>query len=865
MRVDWIPRKPRPEYPSSDARDSRERRIQTLLTDAYPERMASPALYARVAAAAQTCETAGGARSTSHRRALRVTVALLALAAALAVLISSTPSWVGAAVLRRAQTALDHAARMESVTWSVAPGGSQKIVSQTWTQNGDWRIEEPQRVRLFASGRLWIYDRASRRLTVQSLSRFVTYPSSGFSLGAIRRDEDRWGWDRIRDLGQSTLDGRPVERVAIQRPDEAARELLLVDRATDLPVEALLQVDHQGNWITQSVTRMRYPARPMPRTRFQPHFPGTASVLNINTAKAAWLRRIAAGLAQRVVGDRKIVVRDLEVNADGIVFALYTIGRRLSDTRPRLTVDLSDERRTRYVRPEGSIAPFTPDVRIREIALHGAQLEAQIWIPLVPQNSTQPGRYTLTFHTPATAPQTANAAPSSIRFTLRASRTAGVTPPYMIWIPEDPNADDLVHLAASQRAEFYLANRQYLRAVALFQQVVAEDRVKASRSFSAIRDPQTWFGLYQALAGLGREDEAYRALIQARDETDFRGNNDPWRQIEAAIAGMDAFRKGKARPPIEIISNKAAPSVNLSDLAPVGVPRYRLEDLGETGDLNVNAMNTAGEAAAETPDGRGVILRNGTAQRLPTLAGGHFHPVSMNRAGALVGWADTANGAWHGFMYDHREMVDLGIASADPGSPISINDAGDIAGTTRSATGNSSAFVWPRGSAALLGVRGHSEGWSVNRLGVVAGASDQRAALFSRGAILDLGTLPGGEAAMTTVINDQGEAAGISISPGGVARAFIYTNGAMTPIGEGGTKTWPLAINNAGDVVGHYDGAGTEHAFLWTNHRFVDLDTAAPPGWILSSAEQIDDRGRIVGTGSYCGRGHLWRLDPVMQ
>src|SRR5205085_777982 len=78
-------------------------------------------------------------------------------------------------------------------------------------------------------------------------------------------------------------------------------------------------------------------------------------------------------------------------------------------------------------------------------------------------------------------------------------------------------------------------------------------------------------------------------------------------------------------------------------------------------------------------------------------------------------------------------------------------------------------------------------------------------------------------------------------------------------------------INDAGQVVLVGVGHG-EFAFLWDGATVYDLDDLLPPsavsaGWILGTAEAINNQGAIVGAAGYAPlrSGHAYVLTPLRQ
>ena len=70
----------------------------------------------------------------------------------------------------------------------------------------------------------------------------------------------------------------------------------------------------------------------------------------------------------------------------------------------------------------------------------------------------------------------------------------------------------------------------------------------------------------------------------------------------------------------------------------------------------------------------------------------------------------------------------------------------------------------------------------------------------------------------------------------------------------GGKNSQAFGINSFGDVVGTAQTRrGGFHAVLYFRGNVLDLNMLLPPhsGWVLVSANSINDNGKIVGQGKF--------------
>jgi probable HAF family extracellular repeat protein len=298
---------------------------------------------------------------------------------------------------------------------------------------------------------------------------------------------------------------------------------------------------------------------------------------------------------------------------------------------------------------------------------------------------------------------------------------------------------------------------------------------------------------------------------------------------------------------------------------------------------------------------------------LGTLGGRQSVAEAVNRHGVVVGQAQTADGVWHGFVWD---AVD-GMRSLGPGAyPTGIDDNGRIVGYTnvtawtadaagdqpvRPLPGLSGGQAHAMAVDATGGVAGDafdtSAGWravrwdaaseltqlgtpgtasfgkAINFRGDVAGSYSTGqdgiygAFLSTPERVVDLGTLPGASM-YAEGMNDDDEVVGWATG-GPFVRGFLYQHRTQTltdlggfPLRKGTAGLYPQDINNRGDIVGF---ASNKVAFLKTATGSVtDLNTllGKRSGWRLERATAINVAGQIVGFAGTPVGTHAFLLTP---
>ena len=202
--------------------------------------------------------------------------------------------------------------------------------------------------------------------------------------------------------------------------------------------------------------------------------------------------------------------------------------------------------------------------------------------------------------------------------------------------------------------------------------------------------------------------------------------------------------------------------------------------------------------------------------------------------------------------------TDLGESAA-----AAINSSGQIAGNTFVTSNTVHATLWTGNTKTDLGTLGGAAfANGINDAGQVVGFSQltdnstEHATLWNGAGTTDLGTLSGGSLSHANDINNVGQIVGYSGSSNG-ERAALWAGGTLTALGTlGGTGAGANAINEAGQIVGQ-STIGTDifdwHATLWNGTTAVDLNNfldakTQAAGWVLMFANDINDKGAIVGT-----------------
>ncbi|HET9358830.1 MAG TPA: thrombospondin type 3 repeat-containing protein, partial [Vicinamibacterales bacterium] len=320
-------------------------------------------------------------------------------------------------------------------------------------------------------------------------------------------------------------------------------------------------------------------------------------------------------------------------------------------------------------------------------------------------------------------------------------------------------------------------------------------------------------------------------------------------------------------------------------------PRYRIIDLGTLGGTfsRAYALNNKGQVVGESLTAANLdvypfVWTGGTMRAIPGLAGnasasGRLEGINNN--GKAVGTWDSGAAGDLGslFVYDIVSgalSFPLGFGSS---FGRNINDGGQILAGRFPPGGGIIADVILTGSGvidlnALYGAQ--FQGEEINAMGHVIGVPGGPTAtpdslIYANGRFT---SIFGPIGFIGVAFNDDP-----SRPAGGFVReqtqffgirsraAARRANGTYQNFGSFnvGADAIVVALNNLGQMVGNERGSGIRLPFIIENGSMRPLSSLLPPnsGWTLLEANDINDRGEIVGMGRINGEDHAYLLTPL--
>ena len=290
---------------------------------------------------------------------------------------------------------------------------------------------------------------------------------------------------------------------------------------------------------------------------------------------------------------------------------------------------------------------------------------------------------------------------------------------------------------------------------------------------------------------------------------------------------------------------------------PPGLGATNARSINDAGDIAVNATSSDNQSVQ-----RAFIYPNGVYQDLGTLSGGsEINATSIANGGFVTGNGNAAGSDRRAFLHVGGSTITLGTLGGDRSVGQGVNSLGHVVGYAETATGANHAFLYTGGAGGAggagalqdLGTLGGtvSQANAINDHGGIAGQSAvnsqgaTRAFRYQDGNMIDLGTLGDGSS-FANDINNAGDVVGYVQANSGPSPFVAFISGSdgitdlntLIPADSGWSLWFAAAINDNGQIVGSGTFKGEPRAFLLTPGTsgpdpMVPLPPAAIPGAAL--------------------------------
>lgn len=241
-------------------------------------------------------------------------------------------------------SALDKQTRVKITTFSVANDGSTRPSATTTIANGDVAYVD-------SNGTRQNFDIGDKTYALDpTIGKFIVRPrrpSRSLRLSNMLGPAGEFSFDKRAEIERLTIDGRAIVRATIVNKGLPERYIIDADAFTDLPVSSHVDALERGVWHTRHRLVFDYDAKvsaPKPNFRRYPITTDAAANLEFGTAMTRSV------LGEMPLGKGRVVIRKLDVAADGTVFVAFQTGDRRPNSWRGYTFDIKNEGGVRYLR-----------------------------------------------------------------------------------------------------------------------------------------------------------------------------------------------------------------------------------------------------------------------------------------------------------------------------------------------------------------------------------------------------------------------------------------------------------------------------------------------------------------------------------
>jgi hypothetical protein len=375
------------------------------------------------------------------------------------------PRMALAGVLRDAEKSLS-ADSLHTRMYALIQGKPQ-LFQELWYEKGKIRDEVyfgERALQIVEGGRRWYYRPGMKLVTWQKDSYTSTQLANSRESAHKAQEAGRRLIRRppgVVDEGEVLRDGRRfrrlVEESSVQNPLSSKMEKRRTIEWVDIERRRVDRVEIQalkdGVWETQ--TRLDYDwHRPFPSATFDTRFPG-AKIYEWDRFGEAAGKRFTKPLATKTFASRTIALRDVQVNARGDVFVLFTDGSREKKRHTEesnLSLGHTSSRESPYIHATSAMEPYmeVTNGKDRGLTVSGEVVQGACFILKKPLTGPwKPQTFDITIHF-----NEQDSKDKTIYHTRWAHFPVTITRPKTPLLPDYADALRVLDLAGGDKAHF---------------------------------------------------------------------------------------------------------------------------------------------------------------------------------------------------------------------------------------------------------------------------------------------------------------------------------------------------------------------------------------------------------------------------